>query len=40
MRTIEQSTNFEEERIVKENELDGDSKFTMAIEFRGKSSRS
>jgi hypothetical protein len=40
MRTREQFTYFKEERIVKEDESDGDLKFTMAIGFGGKSSRS
>jgi hypothetical protein len=37
---VEWFINFEEERLVKQDELIGDSKFTMIIGFGGKSSRS
>jgi hypothetical protein len=40
IRTTKQSINSKEERIVKQDESDGDSKFIVAIGFGGKLSRS
>jgi hypothetical protein len=40
VRTIEQSTDFEEKRIVKQDESDGGSKFTTTIGFKAKSLKS
>ncbi len=40
MRTMERSTNFLKKRIMKQDESNGDSEFSMIIGFGGKSSRS
>jgi hypothetical protein len=39
VRIVERFTNFEKERIMKQDELNGDLEFTMIIGFGGKSSR-
>ncbi len=36
MRTVEQTTNFEEKKIVKQDESNGDSKFIAVTGFGGK----